>query len=431
MRNCPGKLLIAVVLASSAGMGFAQTYAGLTSLQTGFGTPIVAHSARSLALGGVGIASQTTPDALAVNPALLAWGNGPADVILSGKISRQQESRSYPVYDSFNAVLVYNEYAMNDHLFSEVDGGVRFTLPQNAIPAVALAVGTFPYYSHDYRYQEEVRDRYASGGVVDRVLGWNRIDMDGEVRAVLLGAGVEPVTNLALGVSAGAILNHLGSTWSVDYANPDSADNSVRDDFETEGMTWILTLGAAYRLSPRVTVGFRSEIPVGKWELAASQTVNGQQLYPDMSSVSHKYPLSIGGGIQYKPMSLHRPTLMLDVNWTDWSAAEINGESANFDDVLEIRAGVEQRVFENVPVRFGCAYIPSNLDRELALTMISLGTGFQAGAFRLDVGTEFGRRKYRLVDPFPDHLYGGVDRVDPDQVEEWIMNGILSVTYTF
>jgi len=424
-------LLIAVILVSSASLAFAQTYSGLTSLQTGFGTPIVAHSARSLSLGGTGIASQTTPDALAVNPALLAWGTGPADVILSGSMSRQQESRSYPVYDSFNAVLVYNEYAMNDHLFSGADGGVRFTIPQTAIPAVAIAVGTFPHYSHDYRYKEEVRDRYASGGVVDRVLSWNRIDMDGEVRAVLLGAGVEPVANLALGVSAGAMLDHLGSTWSVDYANPDSSDNSVRDDLETEGMSWTLTFGVAYRFSPRVTVGFRSAIPMGKWELAASRTVNGQPLYPDVSHVSYRYPPSIGGGVQYKPMSLHRPTLMLDVNWTDWSKAEINGTPANFDDVLEIRAGVEQRVFENVPVRFGCAYIPSSLDRELALTMISLGTGFQAGSFRLDVATDFGRRKYRLVDPFPDHLYGAVDRVDPDQVEEWIMNGIVSVTYTF
>jgi hypothetical protein len=426
-----GFFLAAILPVLFSPVVFAQEFSGITSLQTTFGTPVAAYSARSLGLGGTGFASQTSPDALVVNPALLAWGNGPAEALLSGIISRRQESRSYPVYDSFDAVLVYNEYAMNDHLFSGANGGIRFTVPQNLVPAISLGVGTFNIYSHDYRYKEEVRDRYSSGGVIDRILGWNRIDMDGEVRAILLGAGVEPVQNLAVGISAGAVLDHLGNTWSVDYTNPDSSDLFVRDDLKTDGTSWMLTIGAAYRFSPRVTAGLRAAMPLGNWELTASREVPGQPLFPDMSSVSYKYPLSVGWGVQYRPMSLYRPNLMLDMSWTNWSKTEINGVRQGFDDILEISAGVEQRVFENIPVRFGAAYIPSYLDRELTLTMISLGTGFRSGAFELDVATQFGHRKYRLADPFPDHLYGGVDRTDRDQVEEWITNGLVTVTYAF
>jgi len=75
--------------------------------------------------------------------------------------------------------------------------------------------------------------------------------------------------------------------------------------------------------------------------------------------------------------------------------------------------------------------VPSYLDRELTMTMISLGTGFQAGRFNLDLATDFGRREYRLNDAFPDHYYGGDDRFDTDKVEEHSMNGMVSVTYTF
>jgi hypothetical protein len=422
---------IAVILLILPGIITAQGFSSLLNLQTGFGTPISAFSARSLALGSTGIASVTTPDALVVNPALMVWGEGQAEVMVSARINRQQESRSYPVYDSFNAVLVYNEYVMNDHLFSHADGGMRFTIPQNAVPALSVGIGTYGYYSHDYKYKEEVRDRYTSGGVTDRVLGWNKMDMTGEVRTIVLGVAVEPVANVAVGMNFGGIIDKLGSTWSVDYANVDSTDHYVHDDVETDGLEWMMTFGSAYKLSPRVTVGLRAMIPVGEWDMTLNREVAGLGTTNADSSVTYKYPLSLGWGVQYRPQNIHRPSLMLDLNWTKWSSAEVNGQDSNYDDVLEIRAGVEHRVFENIPVRLGCAFIPSYLDRELTMTMISLGTGFHAGHFQLDLATDFGRRQYRLNDAFPEHFYGGQDRTDQDRVEEWLMEGILTVIYTF
>jgi hypothetical protein len=421
----------AIILFAPSCPLFAQDYSSGLNLQTGFGIPISACSARSLALGSTGIASVTTPDALVVNPALMVWGEGEAQALLSGRIDRQQESRSYPVYDSFNAVLVYNEYVMNDHLFSHADGGVRFTIPQNLVPAFSVGVGTYSHYSHDYRYKEEVRDRYSTGGVTDRVLGWNSLEMTGEVRTIALGAAVEPVPDLALGLNIGGILDKLGSTWSVDYANPDSTDHFVRDNLETDALEWMVTFGGAYRISPRVTAAIRAMIPVGNWNMTLRREVAGLGIINADSSLTYKYPISLGWGIQYRPVNIHRPSLILDLNWTDWSSAEVNGRGTNYDDVLEIRAGVEHRVFEHIPVRLGCAFVPSYLDRELTMTMISLGTGFQASHFQLDLATDFGRRQYWLNDAFPESLYGGQNRIDQDRVEEWLMEGILTVTYTF
>ncbi len=409
----------------------AQGFSDLTSLQTGFGSPITAHTARSLALGGTGIASLTTPDALAVNPAMLAWGEGSAEALLSGRISRQQESRSYPVYDSFDAVLVYNQYTLNDHLFSEANGAVRFTIPQEMLPSLAVGVGTFSVYSHDYRYKEEVRDRFASGGIQDRVLGWNTMESEGEVRTVLLGVGVEPTPNLALGMNIGMVLDNLGTTWSLDFTDPEAGEIFIREDQETDGMEWMVTLGGAYKVSPRVNLGFRASLPVGEWNLTYDWDSAGGFLVPMDETITYKYPMSLGWGVEYRPMNQHRPALMLDIHWTNWSAAEVNGEDTGFDDVLEIRAGVEYRVFQTIPVRLGCSYVPSYLDRELTMTMISLGTGFQAGRFNLDLGTDFGRREYRLDDAFHDSYYGGESRTDRDRVEDRLMNGIISVTYTF
>lgn len=411
--------------------GWAQGISNLTSLQTGFGTPINAYSAGSLALGGTGIASLTTPDALAVNPAMLVWGDGSAEALLTGRISRQQESRSYPVYDSFDAVLVYNQYTLNDHLFSEANGAVRFTVPQEVLPSLAVGVGMFSIYSHDYLYEEEVRDRYTSGGIQDRVLGWNTMEGEGEVRTVLFGAGVEPTPNLALGVNMGMVLDNLGTTWSIDYTDPDEGEIYIREDQETDGMEWMVTLGGAYKVSPRVNVGVRAALPLSEWDLTYDWDAAGGFLIPTDETITYKYPMSLGWGVQYCPMNQHRPALMLDMYWTNWSSAEVNGEDAGFDDVLEIRAGVEYRVFETVPVRLGCSYVPSYLDRELTMTMISLGTGFEAGQFRLDLGTDFGRREYRLDDAFSDMYYGGDPRTDRDRIEERLMNGMVSVTYTF
>jgi len=422
---------VTIILLVLPGLVSAQGFSSLLNLQTGFGTPISAYSARSMGLGNTGIASITTPDALVVNPALMVWGEGQAEVLISGRIHRQQESRSYPVYDSFDAILVYNEYVMNDHLFSHADGGVRFTIPQKFIPAFSVGVGTYTLYSHNYRYKEEVRDRYSSGGIVDRVLGWNTMEITGEVRTLALGLAAEPMPNLAVGMNAGLVLDNLGTTWKVDYVSPDSADNYVRDDVETDGLEWMVTLGGAYKVSPRVTVGIRALMPVDEWDMTLSREVAGLGTTNADSTATYKYPISLGWGVQYRPMNIHRPSLMLDMNWIKWSSAEINGQDAKYDDVLEIRAGVENRVFEHIPVHLGCAFMPSYLDRELTMTLISLGTGFQAGHFQLDLATDFGRREYRLNDAFPDHYYGGQDRTDQDRVEEWLMEGILTIIYTF
>ena len=393
------------------------------------GTRPAAFSARSLGLGHTFLISQTGAAALLGNPATLAaqdtgWRfEGGAD------LTRIKEVRKYPFYDAFDGVLGYNNYAVNDHLFSKFNCGLSWTMPNEFVKSLVLAVGTFSTYNFDYRYLEEVRDRYSSGGIQDRRLGQNRLTVTGDLRSLSVGAAAQMHGPLTLGFSWNGLFGdwvYVKGTYYDDvYLNPDSFNVVNRVSYRPEGVPSELAVGGTYEINPRVTVGARALFPAGDFKFKQTGTLRtGVSETTAEGSVTVSYPAHYAVGVQYRPQSEFRPLLLLEGEVHTYSRV-----SDLYDDTFEIRAGAEQEVVPGAPVRVGFVYATSPEDKNRAGSIFTAGIGFHQGRFSQDMGIEFGRINYISPDLFPQSLFGDTDRSDEDRVETAQLRLLLTLKY--
>ncbi|MDD5088243.1 MAG: hypothetical protein PHI18_05535 [bacterium] len=388
-----------------------------------------AFSARSLGLGHAFLTDQTGPAALLGNPATMAAQTERWTVDLSGDISRVKETRKYPVYDSFDGVLIYNNYAVNDHLYSKLDGGVCYRVPTTAVQSLVLSAASYSTYRFDYRYHEEVRDRYSSGGIQDRRLGDNRIDVDGDLRSISLGAATRTHGPLAVGFSVNVLTGSWDYTRGVYYANEDSTNHVDNIAYEPDGTLAELTLGATWELNPRVTFGARALMPAGDFKF--KQDVQRDDYIEHVESgvvasgsVTTTYPNHYGAGVWYRPQSEFRPILMLEGELHTYADV-----SDAYDNTFEIRAGAEQEVVAGTPVRLGFVYADAPDDENRATTLFTAGIGFRLQKLAGDFAMEVGKINTTSPDLFPQSLYGAADRTDNDKVETALFRGMMTLRY--
>jgi hypothetical protein len=374
-----------------------------------------AFTARSLSLGHCFVTDQLGSAALHGNPATLATQEKRWRFDINGDLSRVEETRKYPVYDAFNGVIVYNNYALNDHLYSRLNGGVAYRVTSSSIPPLVLSVGSYSLYRFDYTYHEEVRDRYSAGGIQDRKLGDNKYDISGDMRSVAFGAGMQAARNLAVGFSASVLAGKWTATRGVYYENPDSTDQVTRVEYKPEGTPMELNVGAVYQVSSRVKLGGRALVPAGFEIQSTPESVAG---------LTSRYPSRYTAGIEYRPQSEFRPMLLLEGEVITYKQV-----SSDFDDTFEIRAGAEQQVVPGVPVRIGFLYASSPQDKDKSSTLFTAGIGFTLQKLSGDFGVEMGQVNYLTADMFPQSLYGGINRSDLDRVETDVFRGLVSLRY--
>lgn len=388
-----------------------------------WGTRPEAFSAKSLSLGRTFMVHQTGPAALMGNPASMTAQQSQWRIDISADVSRVKETRSYPFYDAFDGVLGYNNYAVNDHLYSKLDGGVSFRPKLETVESLVLSAGSYSAYRFDYRYHEEVRDRYSSGGIQDRRLGENRLDIEGDLRSVSFGAAVKAKIPLSLGAS----LSLLGGEWSylkgTYYTNPDSVDKINRVEYAPEGSPAEFTIGAAYEISERVTVAGRALMPTGDFEFEQEGTFSsaaGEETGSGNMTIT--YPSHYGLAVQYRPRNEFRPVLNLEGEIHTYSDI-----ADGFDDTFELRAGIEQMVVPGSPVRVGFVYYTSPVEKERATTLFTAGVGFILDKLTGDFAIEVGKLNYTEVDLFPQALFGDDNRTDFDQVETALFRGMITL----
>ncbi len=81
-----------------------------------YGYTMSTYDARSLAMGGAGLAAIDGAAGMALNPALLGKSEG-IDVALTGVVVVAEEARETPLHDSFDGVIAYNTYALNTEVY--------------------------------------------------------------------------------------------------------------------------------------------------------------------------------------------------------------------------------------------------------------------------------------------------------------------------
>ncbi|HEY3296634.1 MAG TPA: hypothetical protein VGL38_14480 [bacterium] len=413
-------------------------FAAVCYAQSEFPNPTVgtrpgAFSSRSLSLGHAYLTDEEGPPAVMGNPAGLAEQTTRWRFLFSGNIARIKETRKYPVFDAFNAVLMYNNYALNDHLYSKMDGGIAYKLPTDAVQSLVLSLASFSAYSFDYTYHEEVRDRYASGGIMDLKLGENDLDVSGDLRTISLAAAAKMHGPLSLGFA----FNTLAGTWTytrgVHYVSSDSANYADRVKYSNVGAPGELNFGAAYALGERLKFGARALMPTGEYKFKQNGTYAHEhdvhQVGIDTTlsaggNVIIKYPKRFSAGLQFRPKSEFRPLLLLEGEIFTYHDTD-----PTLNNSFEIRAGVEHQVVPGAPVRFGYVYTTSPSDKEHASSLFTAGIGFAVHKVSVDFGVEMGTVNYVSTDMFPQTLYGGVNRTDKDHVETDVFRGMLTLKY--
>ncbi|MBK8130826.1 MAG: hypothetical protein IPK53_18610 [bacterium] len=388
------------------------------------GTRPGAFTARALGLGHTFLTSQSGSHALMGNPALLSDQTTRWMLNTQVDIARVKETRSYPFYDAFDGVLGYNNYALNDHVYSKLDGGVSYLLPQEQLQSIVLSVGSYSAYQFGYRYHEEVRNRFSTGGVQDMILGFNTHDVSGDLRSYAVGAAAAE-GRLAMGFS----LSFLGGDWgyvhAVNYASPDSLDLVQRADFSPQGTPADLNFGGAYQINERVRLGLRALFPAGKLKYEYTSTISiGDSTTTGSGTQTVKYPSHLALGAEYRPQNEFRPMLYLETELHTYS--EVSDE---MNDVVELRAGAEQQIVPGAPARFGLVYATSPTDKDRATTLFTAGIGFKLGEMKADFGLEFGELNYTADDLFPQSLYGEIDRIDRDRIETGLFRGMISLSW--
>ncbi len=86
-----------------------------------YGYAMSTYDARSLGMGGAGLAAIDGAAGMALNPALLGKSEG-IDVALTGLIVLAEEARETPLHDSFDGVIGYNTYALNTEAYDRYVG---------------------------------------------------------------------------------------------------------------------------------------------------------------------------------------------------------------------------------------------------------------------------------------------------------------------
>lgn len=413
-------LRIFVIVLLSAACSFAQA----PLPDDGAGTRPGSFSARSLGLGHTFLTNQQGNAALMGNPATLTEQTSPWNIGFNADVSRVKETRSYPFYDAFDGVLGYNNYALNDHVYSKLDGGASYRLKQDHLESMVVSAGTYSAYQFDYRYHEEVRNRFTSGGVQDLVLGQNVLEVRGDLRAYTIGAAAAQ-GRMAMGFSLSFLTGDWGYDNGVFYADPDSLDMSQNVNYSPDGTPADLNFGGTYDFSPRVRVGARALFPTGKlkYEFTNNMTI-GDTTTQTTGTSSVQYPSHLALGVQYRPQNEFRPQVYFETEMHTFSQVD---ESLN--DVLEFRAGAEQQIVPGTPARFGLVYATSPSDKDRATTLFTAGIGFSLRQMHADFGLEFGEMNYAADDLFPQSLYGETDRADRDRVETAVFRGMMSLSW--
>lgn len=389
-----------------------------------------AFHARNLGLGHTFLTSQPGAAALLGNPATLVGQENTLRVDAAADLFRVKEIRKYPFYDAFDGVLGYNNYATNDHLFSKLDGGASWRIRNDVVKSLVVAAGSYSTYRFDYTYHEEVRDRYSAGGIQDRKLGENKLEINGDLRSISLGTAVEmKQTPLAIGFAWNGLLGDwnwiTGTYYDPIYLNPDSNNIETRAEYESDGMPSELAVGATYEISRRVTVGARVLLPAGDFKFKrTAKSRTGLNEIVGEGDVTVSYPAHYAVGIQYRPQNEFRPLLMLECEIHTFSRV-----ADYWDDAFEIRAGAEQEIVPGAPVRIGYVYATSPEDKNRASSLFTTGIGFHQKKFYEDIAIEFGRINYISPDLFPQSLFGDTPRTDSDRVEVAQLRVMLSLRY--
>ena len=430
-RGGIGGMLLVFVLASCA---WSHTF-----LDLGLGSETFGGSARCLGMGEVSLLCEDTPFAVVQNPATLAMLEGP-EVMVAYRFFSLEEDWSFPMHDSFDALLGYTTYSRNSNLYHGGAVGVC-SGPVSQAAGVGLGVAYLPAYDFRYDFHEEVRDRSTSSVPSDKVIADAYLEGDGDIRSLSFGAG----RSLLEGLSAGVSLDYLfgdfdltGRITNVDTTKLhcwEGPGTETSDGFSSSDLDGIrYRIGMRYELHRRVEVAasMTSECTLdGKYTTTSKDGLLAFLPRADDTGGGFEltYPASYKVGATFRPRNELLTVIEANVTFTEWSNAASEAlDGLNLDDTYRWNIGVEHVFYNGRPLRFGFAYAQSPVDKETGEAAVTIGSGIDVAGFDVQFSGRVGWREYRHFDLFDDQVFCTGSREFTDMVEETSFSGLITIS---
>jgi hypothetical protein len=423
----PTLFLVICTLAPAAGAS--------TFLDTHFGTPQGAASARSLALGSTGISLHTGSEALFFNPAVLVPPSGRVALDASFGVSQTSEDRLVPLFDSFQSFTDETIVALNRNTYAGASGGAVWRLPGEW--PMAIGAGVFERFDFDYDYFEEFRDPNSQSMPRDRILQNREFDVDGRLRTLSAGYAAEIVRDVQLGASIHRWTGEVTSVTRIeDFTNGNRPFGSVEMDLEG----WGYSVGGWGRIGERVGVGASFEGPV-TLEGTRIARREGAGSLPDSivagsAAAEVDYPGTLRFGATYHPRNALRTTFAIEMERRFWEELDrpvtgVLGDTVVVRDTWDLRVGLEHVFYNGLPVRFGFRYLENYADAESERAIFSAGVGYRIGGFAVDVTGLYHRQTSRQEFLFDPSYLSFQAPESLEKVEDSVVQFVLGVSRTF
>ncbi len=329
------------------------------------GEEVPGHDARALARCGA-VGTDVTAGAVFGNPATLGFLARRA-VQVGYRLRISTEQRTQVVYDQFENALGELAYADNIH---SIGAPGAFAAAATLGKAVG-AVGLTQVRSFDYRYVKAYRDDFYVK------VGEDRVVQTGALYSVAAAAAYRVFDRFGLGLRGGYLFGSRRlESWRVR-----GVDTSfLRDDGRPTGFLF----GAGLALVPRerftVVTDFQSGYRLSNWRSADWNQI------PRPPSYEGSYPWVAKLAVSYRVTGPLPGTVAAEAGYSVW-----RGLDSSLSNVLAVRAGVEHRMLSLVRLRYGFGVEPRPDDPAIQVAGFGLGSGFDAGLFRVDLGVYLSR----------------------------------------
>lgn len=381
------------------------------------GDRVGALSARSMALGGVGLMSNNTSSAAVFNPAAMMRGQG-LKFDLSWRNNALSEYRSFPAVNTFDDIYADLTYAVN---YEANDfNHLGFTFIKDVI---GFSMSTGQFISTEYNYNEEVRS------ASDEFSGYFQFNTSGMLSCNSLAFGLSPTTNFHLGLSFNQIpksnLKAYRDSLGVVNYNLTSGKTS-KGTFAAVSLWWKLSPGLEFSIS----FEDKSKIQYSDSLSILFDNSLGLPIYEFTNHSSAHIllkPAYARIGFSHKPSQLSQHEVIIEYEKASY---ETQIDSTQLRDSHTLGIGVDYNVINFAPLRMGFTFTTSPFRKDLSKTIYSIGTGWNFKNLQFDIGMRYWDISYPYYDIFP--VQG--DLSNPfytDFVNEKHFDMILSFGYSF
>ncbi len=394
-----------------SGILFAQQ-ADFNQSKMRYGDAMLFSSARSLGMGGSGIADGDLSAGTVLNPALIRNGKGMIRFSAGMGLQKITEDRAYPYYDSFVGFNDYGSYAYNANWYNQFYGQIAATLPIGYAKHFSIATGILPFRDFQYDYREEVHDPV---NISDKLLGYNSIRQTGMMNLVPLTIAYEPFAGLSVGAQVGFVFGSIDSIMAIKPVGivPAAVETKEQRTKTLDGTPLVTSLGLSYRYDERLGLGLNIHLP---YTLDFNSSFTQDSLMAVSSKQSITYPLQLGSGFSYRFQNVLEARVSVDFVYDFWSQFKDSQRITDFNDTYTLRFGVEHLFFDQIPLRAGFTFGTLKESRDFTRTVLTVGSGFELSGVQVDFAGGVSSFQYYQDDVFPEDLYGYTNRSDSDRV---------------